>query len=224
MISGATGLGGGAGAAGDMRSPGGLMGRDEFLQLLVAQLRHQDPLNPMQAEEFASHLAQFSQVEQLIQLNEQTEIGLEATGQLITNYQDATAMGTLGREVLALGNRFQVGEGSVPGLTAGIGGTGGDAVVRIFDESGKEVATKELGFLAPGRHDLSVDDLVSGLEEGRYTFKLQVTSETGEAVEAQTLTRVRVEGIRYGPKGPILMAGGEEIPLGNVLEVLAGKP
>ncbi|MEX0773120.1 MAG: flagellar hook capping FlgD N-terminal domain-containing protein, partial [Balneolales bacterium] len=42
------------------------MGKEEFLQLLIAQMRHQDPLNPMEGTEFASQLAQFNSVEQLI--------------------------------------------------------------------------------------------------------------------------------------------------------------
>ena len=44
--------------------------RDEFLQLLVTQLRHQDPLSPIQQEDFLAQLAQFSTLESVEQLNE----------------------------------------------------------------------------------------------------------------------------------------------------------
>ena len=45
------------------------MGKDEFLLLLVTQMRHQDPMNPMDGQQFAAQLAQFSSVEQLINID-----------------------------------------------------------------------------------------------------------------------------------------------------------
>ena len=49
--------------------PGGTMGKDEFVKLLVAQMSNQDPLNPMDGKELAVQLAQFSSVEQLLNIN-----------------------------------------------------------------------------------------------------------------------------------------------------------
>ena len=59
---------------------GANMGEQEFLMLLVNQLQHQDPLNPMQNEEFAVQLAQFSSLEQLIGINEKLSAGTEGGG------------------------------------------------------------------------------------------------------------------------------------------------
>jgi flagellar basal-body rod modification protein FlgD len=50
-------------------TPGGAMGKNEFVKLLVAQMQNQDPLNPMDGKELAVQLAQFSSVEQLININ-----------------------------------------------------------------------------------------------------------------------------------------------------------
>jgi flagellar basal-body rod modification protein FlgD len=51
-------------------APGGSMGKDAFLKLLVAQLKNQDPLSPQDGKEMAAQLAQFSSVEQLQSMNE----------------------------------------------------------------------------------------------------------------------------------------------------------
>jgi len=57
------------GAASLAAAAGGAMGKDEFVKLLVAQMKNQDPLNPMDGKELAAQLAQFSSVEQLVNMN-----------------------------------------------------------------------------------------------------------------------------------------------------------
>jgi flagellar basal-body rod modification protein FlgD len=59
------------------------MGRDEFLKMLVAQLKNQDPLNPMDGKDMAAQLAQFSTVEQLIQMNKTLEGQQSRDGEII---------------------------------------------------------------------------------------------------------------------------------------------
>ncbi|MBA3035181.1 MAG: flagellar hook capping protein [Desulfobacterium sp.] len=61
------------------------MGKDEFLSLLVTQLKYQDPLNPMQSQEFSAQLAQFSSLEQLTNMNS-TLSGIQ--GSITDNKQD----------------------------------------------------------------------------------------------------------------------------------------
>lgn len=68
------------------------MGKEAFLQLLVAQLRNQDPLNPLQGAEFIAQTAQFALVERIEQMAAQ---GSEA----LAMQRNATAAGLLGRSV-----------------------------------------------------------------------------------------------------------------------------
>jgi flagellar basal-body rod modification protein FlgD len=67
------------------------LGKDDFLKLLITQLTHQDPLNPMEDKEFISQMAQFSSLEQLTNLN----AGLES----MTNFAMTNAVNYIGRTV-----------------------------------------------------------------------------------------------------------------------------
>lgn len=77
------------------RNPGAL-GKDQFLQLLITQLRHQDPINPVEDQEFIAQLAQFSSLEQMQNLNT-TLSGLMLAQQKLTALGQATQM--IGQEV-----------------------------------------------------------------------------------------------------------------------------
>jgi len=48
---------------------GGAMGKNQFVQLLVTEMKNQDPMNPMDGKDLAAQLAQFSSVEQLMNIN-----------------------------------------------------------------------------------------------------------------------------------------------------------
>jgi flagellar basal-body rod modification protein FlgD len=56
-------------------APGGALGKDEFLELLMTQMRNQDPMDPMDSQATIAQLAQFSSLEQMQNLNEQVSVG-----------------------------------------------------------------------------------------------------------------------------------------------------
>src|SRR5919202_1364871 len=74
------------------RNTGGTLGKDDFLKLLVAQLQHQDPMNPMQDSEFMGQMASFSTLEQIT--------NMAAANETIANNLTSTgAIGLIGRTV-----------------------------------------------------------------------------------------------------------------------------
>ena len=54
------------------------MDKNTFLQLLIAQLNYQDPLQPMENEQFVAQLAQFSSLEQMQNMNDNLEQSIES--------------------------------------------------------------------------------------------------------------------------------------------------
>lgn len=219
MIGSLTGAGGAASAE-QASQPGGIMGKDEFLQLLVAQLKNQDPMNPMNSEEFAAQLAQFSSLEQLIEINDTLD-GQEGMNAAVVDIMNASsALGVIGKEVLATGDSVAVDGSGTESVTIGVGGSGGTGVLRILDENGTEVGSRELGFVGPGRQEIVLGDAAAELDPGAYRYEVTVLNEAGGSVEVQTFARVQIDGVRYGPGGPVLISGNLEIPLASVVEVV----
>lgn len=216
MIDGISGTG--ADARPTFTPPGGELGKQEFLQLLVAQLKNQDPMNPMESQEFAAQLAQFSSVEQLIDVNDRLTHQTEYTAALAQAMSSGAAVGVLGRDVLAATEAVTVHDGqAVLGLD--VDGTGGLARVRIYDENDELLAEVEAGAVAGGRQFLALDQL--DIADGVHRVEVEVTDAAGEDVPTTTFVRGTVSGVKYDMNGPVLMIGSMTIPLSAVVEVSA---
>ena len=79
------------------RTPTSNLGKDDFLQLLTTQLKNQDPMNPMEDMDFIGQMAEFSSLEQMLNLN----TSVEKINTAITNNQTTQAMMFLGTNVTA---------------------------------------------------------------------------------------------------------------------------
>jgi flagellar basal-body rod modification protein FlgD len=97
-----------AGSGGSVLANRTVMGKDEFMKLLIAQLKNQDPLNPLQPYEFAAQLAQFSSVEQLAQLNEAVQQEILSSQQALMMNQAGFSAALLGRSVVAEGGQVGI--------------------------------------------------------------------------------------------------------------------
>jgi flagellar basal-body rod modification protein FlgD len=194
------------------------MGKDEFLKLFITQLRNQDPTNPMDGQQLAAQLAQFTSVEQLININAQLEgqIGeLQGLGAATTA---GHALSMIGRTVVAESDQVAVGEGGSGAATIHVGAGGGSATLRIYDADGNEVGSRSLGELEPGRQTVELGAAAQGLAPGAYRYKVEVTDAAGEAVPVRTYAVGIVDGVRSGLGSPLLTMGPLEIPVLAVVE------
>ena len=82
------------------KQKGSTLDRDSFMLLLVTQFKYQDPLNPMDDKEFIAQMAQFSSLEQLMNLNDSMTGLTEATN----NQQLFNATSYIGKQVSVTGN------------------------------------------------------------------------------------------------------------------------
>jgi flagellar basal-body rod modification protein FlgD len=198
---------------------GGQMGKQEFLQLLVTQLRNQDPLNPSDPQEFAAQLAQFSTLEQLVNIGDQLKESAASDQALIQMFNSSSALTLIGKSIVAEGNGVAVPQTGDVNVIVGVGGSGGAATVRLFDGAGKEIGSMPLGQLGAGRQTIDLSQLTAGQPAGDYTYALEVTDAQGAAVASQTYTAVRVDGVKYTSDGPVLVCGNQTIALNAVVEI-----
>lgn len=191
------------------------LGRDQFLQLLVTQLRNQDPLSPLRPDEFAAQLAQFTSVEQLTKLNETLEAQAAANQRTQVLTQTAFGVGLIGKAVTAQGDGVVVAGGEPGAVPITVGASGGNATLRIINPAGDEVATRNLGFLAPGEQQVALP----ALADGTYRYEVVVTDQSGASVPVTTHTIGVVTGVGFRNGTMMLQLGGLEVPFDQIVEV-----
>lgn len=183
---------------------------DKFLTLLVAQMRNQDPLNPLDNAEVTSQLAQINTVRGIEKLN--TSMGslidrIGAQGAL-----DAADL--IDREVLVEGDAMTIGNDDEPSSLAAafeLPAAAADVSLQVFDESGLVVADMALGALDAGVHPFDWDGRNAdgaAVDPGTYYFQVSAMNEDGQ-VSAVTLAPSKVVGVtRNGSGFDLQLASG----------------
>lgn len=206
------------------RTPKNTLGKQDFLNLLVSQMRNQDPLDPMKGTEFAAQLAQFSSLEQLTNLNESMTASLDANAILAQSINNGLSATFIGKEVRANTDTFRyTGSGDVK-LGYELPMDAGSVKVRIYDANGRLVKTID-GGTDKGVNNLSWDGGLVKDEmapSGTYTFKVEAKDTAGNALTAPQYVFGTVSGVRFKSDGTVFVVDGMEISLGDILEIMGG--
>ena len=195
-------------------------GRTDFLQLLVAQLNNQDPLNPQEGGEFLAQLAQFSTVEGIERLNSSFD---QFAGSQVSN-QALQATALVGRSVQV---NSSVGE-YVPGqpLTGAIAlpSSTSDLKLSVLNASGSLVREISLGSHAAGNVNFTWDGFDNNgqaLPAGQYRVVAEAQI-NGDAEQVQARVNANVNSVTLGSNGQVILnlAGGlGSIPLSDVNQI-----
>ena len=167
---------------------------DRFMKLLVAQVKYQDPLAPMESTEFVSQIAQLTQVEQAVLSNKHMEglrDQLALSGALFE-----TAL--IGRDVTVPTANFALREG-VGKYAFEFSSSVKTSVASIYDESGKLVREITLGKIEGGKlTDMAWDGTGTDgavLPDGNYTVK--IVGDGDAAIKGKTYASHQVTGVEY---------------------------
>jgi flagellar basal-body rod modification protein FlgD len=198
--------------------PAGNTTQDSFLKLLVAQLKNQDPLNPMDNAEITSQMAQISTVSGIDKLN--TTLQAMATSFSAGQSLQATAM--IGHSVLAPGSALQLQNGAASG-GVDLPQAADKVVISIQDGSGQVLQTVDLGSRAAGVLNFQWDGVLTNgasAAPGSYSFSVNATQGTGK-IDATSLGLGQVVGVTQGKNGVSLNVNGMgTVALSDVRQVI----
>ena len=197
------------------------LGRDDFLQLLVAQLANQDPLEPMENSEFVAQLAQFSSLEQLMSMGK----GMDMLSTLQQASQSTQVVSFIGKELTAAGNRLELSSFDGAPIHFRLSGPARQVSIQLTDGMGTVVASGEVsGHWGSGTNRIEWADVTwhqGGVPPGSYSVSIQAQGDVGE-VGVDPLTVGRVTGISYERGYPVLLIGEQEVALNEIISVEEG--
>lgn len=199
----------------------GFLDQEQFLQLLVAQLKNQDPLSPMESQEFASQMAQFASLERLHSIDSRLGDALNAqlmSTQAITNTMAASL---IGKEVVAAGDSLMLKNGSA-NLYFDLAAPAKEVEITIYDEEGIAIQTIWRRTLSEGENTVVWDgsDYSSNtVADGSYTYSVQATDQNGDPISALQTASGIITGVNYEGGIATLIAGDLEFPMGNVISI-----
>ncbi|GGY66337.1 flagellar hook assembly protein FlgD [Marinobacter zhanjiangensis] len=195
------------------------LGKNEFMELMIAQLKNQNPLEPKGNGEFIADLAQFSSLEEMQSLNSSVD---SVVGEFrSTQALQASAM--VGKSVLAPANFGILDQsGQMQGAVNVPSSTGG-LRINIENASGEMVRQLDLGQAAAGQQEFTWDGKDgngNALPPGKYYVAAQGSYPDGNE-QLQTMMSANVDSVSLGQGGSITLnlAGMGSLPLSEVQQI-----
>ena len=187
-----------------------------FLQLLTTQLKNQNPLDPLDTNQFTQQLVQFAQVEQQLKSNDQlsTLVGLQKTA------QQTQALAFVGMKVAVEGKTAELKDGKA---TWGFNVTKpATATVNVTNSAGATVYTGTFS-VQSGTQNFGWDGRNNaGVLQANGTYTLSVTAKdaSGQTTAVSTETQGTVDSVDMTVNPPTLSIGGKDYTLDKVKRVV----
>jgi len=205
-----------SGSTGAVASSSTLAGNfNTFLKLLTTQLQNQNPLSPLDTNQFTQQLVEFAGVEQQINMNTQ----LQSLVSLQQTAQNSQALGFVGKTVTVKGTTAPLTNGQAqwtfnPPNPA-------TATFTVTDSTGQTVFSKT-GTVQPGAQAFNWNGLDSGgrqWADGNYTLTITATGADGKSVAIPSTVTGVVNSVDLTQNPPLLSIGGKTYTLNQILSV-----
>jgi flagellar basal-body rod modification protein FlgD len=206
------------GQTSDIKKKEDPLGRDAFLTMLVAQLKNQDPLNPMQGSDFSAQLAQFSSLEQLFNVNDNLE---SIKGSVADTNSNNELLNYIGKTVLSKSDTFTLKDGQA------IGGNyeltdAASIVIRISDTDGNPVRELKMGHQEPGSYQVKWDGIGPTGERyinGDFKYTIYSVGQNGMNSLIDAGVKGKITGITFDQGAPYLLMGTQLVAPSSITKV-----
>lgn len=202
------------------------LGKDDFMQLLVTQLRYQDPLSPQDNQQMAAQMAQFSSLESL----QNVQKSIEALGTTFTEMagkqSDAADAVSSGSATSMLGKtaRFQVDEIACPATgsqtSLSVHAAAGSAAV-IKNADGEIIRSIPLGsILKNGEGTISWDGSTDkGVRAPSGTYNLSIVDQATQEKSGYAYEDATIQGVSFDDEGPVLRTANSSYRMTKLVEI-----
>ena len=190
------------------------LGKDDFLKMLLAQLKNQDPLKPVDGTDFTAQLAQFTSLEQLTNMS--TQLANLSLAQSAST--EAQSIGLIGKEVtVSSGNKILV-SGASTSLSYSLDTAASQVTINIYNQDGTLVDRLDYTNQSKGVNTVTWN--TANIAQGNYTFSVAASDGAGNSISG-ILSPVTgtVTGVQFKNGTIYLTVNGQQIPFSSILSV-----
>lgn len=199
------------------------LGKDDFMKLMSAQLKHQDPISPMKNQEMAAQLAQFSALEQMMNVNQNLE--KMAAGQKPSEHMIAASL--IGKRVTTDTQHISLEKDGQPEIPFDVPADAKQVNLAVVDAKGEVVRELELGEMKQGKQSVRWDGKnKSGMPQpkGEYTYKITGLDTEGKPMNFSGDSSGIVTGVSFEAGKSMLHVDGKKIPIEKIGKIEADLP
>ncbi len=198
--------------------------KDRFLKLLMVQLQNQNPMSPLESQDYTAQLAQFSQLEQLSEIRSLMEEQIQTNLVLTQNIANSALPGLLGKNAKASSDKINFDGENPVSLGYFLPYQAAEANVTVKDSNGNTVKEFSLSSdeLLYGNHTVKwdgTDDSGAVLSKGKYTFEVTASDASGTSFGADTYSFGTIEACRFTSNGTVIVINGLEYSLSDITDI-----
>ena len=194
-----------------------VLGKDDFMTLLLVELQHQDPTEPMDSEKILTQTSQLASLESA----ENTNKALEELSASLANTQQFSTISAIGKTADLGSNAIGHDEGSTTSFEVYFPEDISSGAVEILDDNGDIVSTIALEPNSSGVYQFDWDGTLSNGESATSALYYVTASYKDSAGSDQT-TRMGaypIESVRFEDGNTLVKVGSSYVPLENIVEV-----
>lgn len=194
--------------------------KDAFLKLMIAQMKHQDPTNPLKSHEMAAQLASFTSVEQMSNINSTLQ-EMKNGQKPMENFQ---VLSLIGKSVSGDSAKVSRMKGDKEhDFQYALPDDAAEVTIKVKDPSGETARVYELRDIKKGENKLTwngQDERGTDLPEGDYQFVVEAKTATGKKLSVKSDFDGMITGVNYSPEGPVLLIGNQTVKMKDVRKII----